>query len=143
MGIDREVVERKLRRIEEFLRELREIKNIGFSDYRRDVVVKRFIERNLELSVEQMVDVCRHIASRLFREVPESYSHCFELLAGRGVIPVEHLEIYKKMVKFRNLLIHLYEGVDDSIVYGIYKNHLKDFELFISDIREFLKTLPN
>jgi uncharacterized protein YutE (UPF0331/DUF86 family) len=42
------------------------------------------------------------------------------------------------MVRFRNILIHAYEGVDDSITYGIYKRRLDDFEIFIKEIREYL-----
>jgi len=42
------------------------------------------------------------------------------------------------MVRFRNLLINVYDGVDDSITYGIYMKHLGDFKDFIKIIRDYL-----
>jgi len=140
--VNRELIERKLEKMVELLKELREVEINSFDKYSKNVVLKRFIERNLELLVEQMVSVCRHMAARLLDKIPESYSHCFELLAQKGVVPQEHLETYKKMARFRNLLVHLYDDVDDSIVYSIYKERLSDFELFIEDIRKFLSSLP-
>jgi len=43
------------------------------------------------------------------------------------------------MVRFRNILIHAYDGIDDGITYGIYTKHLKDFKTFIKYIRTYLK----
>jgi len=140
--VDRELVERKLEKMEELLKELTEVKVNSFEEYSQSVILKRFVERNLELLVEQMVSVCRHIAARLLEKIPDSYSHCFELLAQKGIIPRENLETYKKMARFRNLLVHLYDEVDDAVVYSIYRERLSDFKLFITDIRRFLSTLP-
>jgi uncharacterized protein YutE (UPF0331/DUF86 family) len=140
--VDRELVERKLEKMEELLKELTEVKVNSFKEYSQSVILKRFVERNLELLVEQMVSVCRHIAARLLEKIPDSYSHCFELLAQKGIIPRENLETYKKMARFRNLLVHLYDEVDDAVVYSIYRERLSDFKLFIADIRRFLSTLP-
>jgi uncharacterized protein YutE (UPF0331/DUF86 family) len=43
------------------------------------------------------------------------------------------------MLRFRSLLIHAYEGVDDSLVYALYKKKLKDFTAFIMAIRTYLR----
>lgn len=137
--LDKVLIEKKLRRIEDFLRELKSV-SVNNSDYfKKDIVTKRFIERNIELSIEQMVDICKHLVSGLDLREPETYSECFEILPEKGIIPGETVDIFKSMVRFRNILIHAYEGVDDSITYGIFKNHLDDFRTFISLIRGYLK----
>ncbi len=56
----------------------------------------------------------------------------------KGVIAKQNLDIFKSMIRFRNILIHAYEGADDSITYGIYKRQLDDFRIFIKEIREYL-----
>lgn len=38
------------------------------------------------------------------------------------------------MVKFRNLLVHLYQEVDNRRVYDIIQNELGDLRLFIADV---------
>jgi len=137
--IDNLLIEKKLRRIEEFLRELAAVRIESFDSFKRDIVTRRFVERNLELSIEQMVDICKHFVSALNLREPETYSECFEVLKEGHVIPEEAIDTYKSMVRFRNILIHAYDGIDDSITYGIYKTRIEDFARFIGSIREYLQ----
>lgn len=140
--IDKALIERKLKRIETFLREIEAQEGpsdfLGFSE---NLVFKRFVERNMELAVEQMIDVCKHLISGLDLEEPESYADCFIVIGRAGVLSASAVEIFKSMARFRNFLIHGYDGVDDTITYGIYKNRLGDFRLFIDEVRKFI--LPN
>jgi len=136
--IDRPLVEKKLRRIEEFLRELKSVEIGTIEEFKENIIPKRFIERNIELALEQMIDICKHFVSGLDLSEPETYSECFDMLAKEGVILEQSLDIFKSMVRFRNILIHAYEGVDDSITYGIYKRRLDDFKIFIKEIRDYL-----
>lgn len=84
-----------------------------------------------------MIDVCRHIVSHLNLKEPESYSECFEMLTKEGIISQEYLTTIQSMIKFRNLLIHAYEKIDDNITYGIYKKHLPDIKQFVHVIRKY------
>jgi len=106
-------------------------------DFTEQIVVKRFIERNIELSVEQIINICKHLISSLDLKEPETYSECFDILAKEGIISNHNLETFKAIVKFRKLLIHAYNGMDDTI-YGIYKKRLNDFRVFISEIRSYI-----
>jgi uncharacterized protein YutE (UPF0331/DUF86 family) len=136
--IDKILVEKKLRRIEEFLRELKNVEIGTIEEFKENVITRRFVERNIELAIEQMIEICKHFISGLDLSEPETYSECFDMLAKEGVILEQSLDTFKSMVRFRNILIHAYEGVDDSITYGIYKRRLNDFEIFIKEIREYL-----
>ncbi|NWF51815.1 MAG: DUF86 domain-containing protein [Nitrospirae bacterium] len=136
--LDRELIEKKLRRIEEFLREISLVKVNTLEDFDREIIVKRFIERNIELAVEQMVDICKHLVSSLDLREPQTYSECMDILKEAGIIENENIETYKSMIRFRNLLIHGYNGIDSSITYGIYRKRLDDFRSFIREVRSFL-----
>jgi len=85
-----------------------------------------------------MIEICKHFVSGLDLSEPETYSECFDMLAKEGVILEQSLDTFKSMVRFRNILIHAYEGVDDSITYGIYKRRLDDFKIFIKEIRDYI-----
>ena len=136
--IDKKLIEKKLRKIEEHLRELNAVKIGTVEEFAKNIVTKRFVERNIQLSIEQMVDICKHLVSVLDLSEPETYAECFELLAQARIITKKSADTFKTMVRFRNILIHAYEGVDDSITYGIYKRKLKDFRSFIDEMRRYL-----
>ncbi len=85
-----------------------------------------------------MIDICKHLVSGLDLKEPETFAECFEILGKEGVIPTETVSMFQSMVRFRNLLIHVYNGIDDSITYGIYTRHLGDFRDFIKIIRDYL-----
>jgi len=136
--IDKLLIEKKLRKIEEFLHELKTAKVKNFVEFRKDIVTKRFIERNLELAIEQMVDICKHFVSGLDLREPETYAECFQILSEGKVIPKKTVDTFQAMVRFRNVLIHGYDGIDDAITYKIYKNRMKDFKTFIDTIRNYI-----
>lgn len=136
--IDEKLIEKKLRRIEEFLREIKNVEIDSIDKFRGNIVTKRFVERNIELAIEQMVDICKHLVSGLDLSEPETYVECIDTLAKEKIISGENLDTFKAMIRFRNILIHAYDGVDDSITYGIYKQRLNDFRIFIQEIRSYL-----
>ncbi|MCG8344715.1 MAG: DUF86 domain-containing protein [Chlorobiales bacterium] len=138
---DNAVIEKKLRRILVYLQELRRLSFMNFEDFQEDVVRKRFVERNIELCIEAMIDVCRHLVSSLNLQEPESYADCFRVLTGGSVIPEAGQKTFAEMARFRNRLIHLYDDVDDAITFDIFSNRLTDFEDFVNVIRGYLRTL--
>lgn len=144
MYVDEKLVLRKIESIRRYVNELKTMVNFNdFSDFKRDVVSKRFVERNLQLAIDLMMDICKHIVSNLYGYVPDSYSECIDMLAKGGKITPERVELYKNMIRYRNLLVHIYHEVDDTITYGIYKRHLDDFELFIEDIEDIISMLKD
>jgi uncharacterized protein YutE (UPF0331/DUF86 family) len=40
------------------------------------------------------------------------------------------------MAGMRNLLVHNYDTIDDTLMYGVLKKHLPDFSAFLREIRE-------
>jgi uncharacterized protein YutE (UPF0331/DUF86 family) len=46
----------------------------------------------------------------------------------------------RRMVSFRNRVVHLYWDVDESVVYDILHNHLSDFDTFVRYILDHLST---
>jgi len=137
--IDKILIERKLRNIEEFLKELDAAPVGSLQEFQNNVVSRRFIERNLELAIEQMLDICKHLVSGLDLKEPETYAECFDILSAGRVINPDDAKKFQAMARFRNMLIHIYDGIDNAITYGIYTKHLKDFSLFISNLRAFLQ----
>ena len=72
-----------------------------FADYERDAMLRSAIERQFEIVGEAV--------SQLARLDP--------VLAGR-------LTEYRRIIAFRNILIHAYATIDDRIVWGVIEGRL-------------------
>ena len=48
-------------------------------------------------------------------------------------------ELFLRMARFRNLLVHLYAKVDDAEVYRIIREDLGDFERYLASLAQYLK----
>ncbi|MGM0424382.1 MAG: HepT-like ribonuclease domain-containing protein [Thermodesulfobacteriota bacterium] len=47
--------------------------------------------------------------------------------------------MFQNMASFRNMLVHRYESIDDSIVFGIFSKRLRDFHHFIETVSDWLR----
>ncbi|MEW6273553.1 MAG: DUF86 domain-containing protein [Bacillota bacterium] len=95
----------------------------------------------LIVAIEAAQSICNHLAARVAKEAPDSYADCFRILGKDKVISQELAKKLVSMAKFRNLLVHQYGKVDDTIVYGILKNDTADLITYIEQIKSFLKAV--
>ncbi len=137
--VDQLLVERILTDIKSNTQELRNADDINWEIYKSDMRSRRFVERSLHIMVEAVIDVAQHIVSDEKLREPMSYRDTFLVLAENKIIKTEHLDTYEKMAAFRNLIVHYYERIDDEVVFAIFKKNLGDFELFVSEIAQFLQ----
>ena len=59
-----------------------------------------------------MIDIANHVIAREGLGVPRAYSETMEILVRAAVLPEEHEPAFLAMVRFRNRVVHLYDGVD-------------------------------
>jgi len=122
----------------ENLEKLKYLKSIAeeefFSDFRNIESTKHL----LQVTIEAMHDIANHIVSRGRLGKPESYSDTFRILGEKNIIPEKSSEIYATMVKFRNRVVHLYHKVDKKEIYDILQNNLKDYAMFLEEIRRII-----
>ena len=139
--VDRVLIERILSDIRANARDLRNAEDITWDVYQTDKRARRFIERTLHILIEACIDLAQHvIADEELRE-PGSYRDSFAVLAEKGILRAEDLPLFENMASFRNLIVHYYERIDDAVVFGIFKQRLGDFDLFVERVVEYLKSL--
>ena len=80
-----------------------------FEDYSKDIILKRAIERNLEIIGEAM--------SRILKEEPDFY-----------------IENDRRIVGLRNQIIHGYDSVSDENIWGIVISHLPKLKVEIEKL---------
>jgi len=136
--VNRLLLERILADIKSNIMELKNAKDITWEVYRTDIRERRFVERTLHITIEGCIDAAQHIISDEKMREPTSYRDTFMVLTENKILKPDDLSRFENIASFRNLLVHYYEKVDDAIVYGIFKNNLSDFDLFVERIVSFL-----
>ncbi|NCO83992.1 MAG: hypothetical protein COZ31_02365 [Nitrospirae bacterium CG_4_10_14_3_um_filter_44_29] len=121
---------RKLEVINDSFRKLLEIKkeSPSFHDYDNSWRSKDITERNLHKVIEAIVDIGKMLISDKKLREPGNNREVFIILSENSLFPSEHLPLIEKMSGMRNILVHSYDRVDDSIVYGVLQKNLKDIK---------------
>ncbi len=137
--VDEEVISRKLSQLRSYADELEKAHDIDWEKYRTDLRARAFVERYIHLSIEKTFDIGNHLISFHQWREPEGYRDIFSVLNEHGVIPDDNLEHFQRMASFRNILVHRYEKIDDSLVFGYFTKRLNDFHLFIDHVKKWVK----
>ena len=103
-----------------------------------DPVQSRFIEHTLQLAIQAMLDAASGIVSGERLGEPRTNHELLDLLARGDWIPAEHVDRYRRIVGFRNVLVHQYLQVDPEIVRDVVTRQLDDLLAFVSSVREKL-----
>ncbi len=90
-----------------------------------------------------MIEICADIANHIIADkeyrVPKSYADTFRVLYEEGIIEEAIFKVMENMAKFRNIVVHRYDKVDESIVVNILKRHLDDFLVYRNAIVDTLR----
>jgi uncharacterized protein YutE (UPF0331/DUF86 family) len=82
------------------------------------------------MMIELCVDIPNHIISDRKLRIPFTYADSFKVLSEAGLIDQDLHGIMEKMAKFRNIIVHDYDKIDQAIVVMILKKHLQSFLTF-------------
>lgn len=128
----------KIETVEDSLKKLTEInkKVTSYEKFASSWLVKDAAERNLHRAIEAILDIGKMLVSDKKLPLPESNRQIFLILTENNLFPPEHLELVYKMIGLRNILVHGYDKVDDSIIYGILKKNLEDIRTILNTLRE-------
>ncbi len=131
------VVLKKLESLDGTLNELRSLGEVSVAQLDGDWRTRRAIERDLQVLVEIVIDVCQRIIALSGQTPATSGAEAVERCCQMGVLTKN--EAYENMVRFRNFVVHRYERIDVNILVDIVANRLRDFELFRDEILKYEK----
>ena len=81
---------------------------------------------NLQRAVQATIDLAAHVVSTVGYGLPGTVGESFILLEKQGLITSDLAERLRKMVGFRNIVVHHYETINPQIVEAIISKHLGD-----------------
>jgi len=133
MEFDQKAIRDRVDIIQQNLVRLEEIRQATWEDFQADYLKVEASKHLLQTAIEAMIDICAHFVARLRLKIPKDSAELIRALEKAGLLSKEHADRYVGMVRFRNLVVHLYAEVDDRQVYDILQNNLDDFRAFIAD----------
>lgn len=136
--VSQEIITRLFSLLNRYLSELKAEQQTTWEDFSKDVKTKRFVERTLQMVIEVCFDAGNHIISDEGWPEAETNREVFIRLNEKKVISSALLENLLQMASFRNRIVHDYAEINPEIVFGILKNHLKDFESYVSEILKWI-----
>lgn len=134
---DPALVSKRLARIESCLADLRRLARPEAID--TDVRELRFVEHTLQIAIQAALDVASHIVSDERLGEPRTNRELFDLLERQAWVGPAQAATMRRMVGFRNILVHGYEIVDIRIVVEIVEHRLDDLLEFVAEIRTRLR----
>jgi uncharacterized protein YutE (UPF0331/DUF86 family) len=128
------VVTGKLRNLQERLNELQTL--VPLTPGRlQDWIVLRAVERDLQVCVEILIDVCQRLISLAGHPPSSTAREAVEGCVALGAL--SSTDPYRAVVGFRNLIVHRYESVDNSVLLRLVNNHLDDFDRFAQEFMAY------
>ena len=129
---DRELIAKKLALIETCVQQLRQLARPAA--IATDIREERFVEHTLQIAIQAALDVASQSSDERLGE-PRTNRELFDLLERQAWAGPEQAATMRRMVGFRNLLVHGYEIVDVRIVVEIVEHRLDDLLGFVAAIR--------
>lgn len=130
--VDDQRAEARLRRLEETIERLNEVRAGGENPYLADANLRAMTERLLEVAIQICIDLGAQIVAELSAPAPTDYAGIFKILADKDLLPADLAGRMGDAARQRNLLVHLYMEIDDSAVFGslMYLDDLRQFAAF-------------
>lgn len=122
--VERDVVLAKVATVERCLARIEEAREPGRG--LKPVDVEDIVVLNLQRAVQAAIDLASHVVATEGYGLPDSVAANFTLLEKEGMISPGLAEHLRKMVGFRNIVVHHYETIDPLIVEAILAKHLGD-----------------
>lgn len=124
----------RVSKLKEYLQFLKGVREYTEDKYLADPFVYGSSERFLHLAIECVIDICNHIISDMGFRKPETNRDAIQILYENAIISKELSTSLSNMASFRNILVHDYVRLDRFMVYNIIKSDLKDLELFMKTV---------
>ena len=131
-------IEKKIKAVQDRVKRLEQLSDTlsSFDKYQASPDVKDIAERNIQVAIEGCLDIAKIVISSKELSEPKDNKGVFTVLAEAKILSNESLNFLVPMAGTRNILVHGYDKVEDSVIYGVIKRHLDDFAVFLKEIKE-------
>ena len=131
MTFQKEIVSEKLNRIDSYLAEVKLSLQIPAKDILNNTEKLRFLERNFQLIVDEIIDINQYFIKELGLDISNDLEGTFQVLSDNKILPEDFALKVAPIVGLRNRLVHRYEKVEPRIFIESFQKGYSDFEEYI------------
>ena len=110
--------------IENNLEKLEGLRRLSYNEFMANFYYLDAAVHELQTSIEALADISRYVIRSLSLPPAIEYWQIPTVLSDAGYIDPKDAEVYVKMVRFRNLIVHHYYRVNSEEIYRIVKDEL-------------------
>lgn len=133
------IIKEFLEIIEKEIESLKKKQSVSLEQYLDDWDLQHIVERSFQKIIQACIDIGARLIAQKSWGKADDYHGIFDVLFKSRVFPLEFSEKMKKLVGFRNALVHEYRMIDDKEVYRHLQESLPILQEFTNHIVEFLQ----
>lgn len=126
-----------LRELNDALTDWENYQSISIEDLREDRDKRNMVLHAMLVSIQASIDIATYIITQRSLEKPSTYRETFEILGRDKLISEELADELSDLAGFRNVLVHIYWGLNLVEVHSVLQNDLKT----LKDFMKFVKKL--
>ena len=132
--VDPKVITKRVEQVEKHLDRIHPFASLSYEAFLKDSVAQDVVEYNLFQIVNHLIDIFQHTVVDEEYGFPETAYEAAHILFEKGVLSKEDVEVFKRMVGFRNVVGHDYVNMDKEIVHHILTHGEKDVRSLLTRI---------
>jgi uncharacterized protein YutE (UPF0331/DUF86 family) len=125
-----------LRVLNDALTDWENYQSISVEELRKDRDKRNMVLHALLVSIQAAIDIATYIIAQRGLEKPSTYRETFEILGRKKIIPEELANELSDLAGFRNVLVHIYWGLNLDEVYSVLQNDLRVLKDFMKCMKE-------
>ena len=125
-----------LRELNDALTDWENYQSISIEELREDRDKRNMVLHALLVSIQAAIDIATYIIAQRGLEKPSTYRETFEILGRENIIPEELADELSDLAGFRNVLVHIYWGLNLEEVYGVLQNDMGVLKDFMKCVKE-------
>ena len=125
------------------LNRLKKFESLPLESYLDELDNQLIAERILELITQAAIDINNHIIKKNLNLEEVTGKESFLVLKNHNILSGKLAEELSKSSNFRNLLAHEYLDINDHQVFEIIPKALKQFSLYILEIKKYIDSFDN
>ena len=138
--LENNILNRLFIEMDESLQKLRTLAKVSRNQFLKNYEKIDTAKYNFIVAIESMIDISNRIISVKKLGFPQDYAEVIKLMGQKGGFEEDLVKRLIEMVKFRNMLVHLYWKIEDERLYDYMKKNLDEFEEFRDAVRRYLKS---